>query len=236
MWYMSAAEQHPCCDEYLTPERGQGFFRAIFTSENEMNAAMIADTVERLARDIEVLRDEVSDVSGIQPARVPGNAGIVDILQGLRERLGSVEKTLAEIKEDVAITAHVDPTAKQAMRKLADFFQEVGGQFSIDSLEVILRQAVSNFCDPRAATAGQPMADNTLQGQYVLDVKGLSCPMPTLRTIKEIEKLASGEVLQVDGTDLSCRNGLPAWCERAGHIYLGEKEEVGYRSFFIRKR
>jgi tRNA 2-thiouridine synthesizing protein A len=135
----------------------------------------------------------------------------------------------------VAITAHVDPTAKQAMRKLADFFQEIGGQFSIDSLEVILRQAVSNFCDTGALTEGRDLVDASLEGQYVLDVKGLSCPMPTLRTIKEIEKLAPGEVLQVDGTDISCRKGLPAWCERAGHSYLGEKEEIGYRSFFIRK-
>jgi tRNA 2-thiouridine synthesizing protein A len=166
---------------------------------------------------------------------VPDDPGIAGILQGLRDRLSNVEKTLAEIREDVAITAHVDPTAKQAMRKLADFFQEVGGQFSIDSLEVILRQAVSNFCDTGAMTEGRQLVDTSLQGQYVLDVKGLSCPMPTLRTIKEIEKLAPGEVLQVDGTDVSCRKGLPAWCERAGHTYLGEKAEIGYRSFFIRK-
>ena len=200
-----------------------------------MNAAMIADTVERLARDIEVLRGEVSDAGEVQPARVPDDPGIAGILQGLRDRLSSVEKTLAEIREDVAITAHVDPTAKQAMRKLADFFQEVGGQFSIDSLEVILRQAVSNFCDAGVVNEERQLVEAGLQGQYVLDVKGLSCPMPTLRTIKEIEKLAPGEVLQVDGTDVSCRKGLPAWCERAGHSYLGEKEEVGYRSFFIRK-
>ncbi|RZW26777.1 MAG: sulfurtransferase TusA family protein, partial [Desulfobulbaceae bacterium] len=30
----------------------------------------------------------------------------------------------------------------------------------------------------------------------VLDAKGLSCPMPLLRTKKEIGKLKSGEVLQ----------------------------------------
>ena len=105
----------------------------------------------------------------------------------------------------MAITAHVDPTAKQAMRKLADFFQEVGGQFSIDSLEVILRQAVSNFCDSGAVTEEQQLVQTGLQGQYVLDVKGLSCPMPTLRSIKEIEELAPGEVLRVDSTDVSCR-------------------------------
>lgn len=69
----------------------------------------------------------------------------------------------------------------------------------------------------------------------VLDAKGLSCPMPLLRTKKEIGKLASGEVLQIDGTDPGSRNDIPGWCERAGHEYLGEKEESGYISFFIKK-
>lgn len=69
----------------------------------------------------------------------------------------------------------------------------------------------------------------------VLDAKGLSCPMPLLRTKKEIGKLTAGEVLQIDGTDPGSRNDIPGWCERAGHEYLGEKEETGYISFFIKK-
>ena len=69
----------------------------------------------------------------------------------------------------------------------------------------------------------------------VLDAKGLSCPMPLLRTKKEIGKLKSGEVLQVDGTDPGSRNDIPGWCDRAGHEYLGEKEESVYISFFNKK-
>jgi tRNA 2-thiouridine synthesizing protein A len=69
----------------------------------------------------------------------------------------------------------------------------------------------------------------------VLDAKGLSCPMPLLRTKKEIGKLASGQVLQVDGTDPGSRNDIPGWCERSGHEYLGEREDTGFISFFIKK-
>ncbi len=69
----------------------------------------------------------------------------------------------------------------------------------------------------------------------VLDAKGLSCPMPLLRTKKEIGKLGSGEVLQVDGTDPGSRNDIPGWCERSGHEYLGEKEGDGFISFYIKK-
>ncbi len=69
----------------------------------------------------------------------------------------------------------------------------------------------------------------------VLDAKGLSCPMPLLRTKKEIGKLNSNEILQVDGTDPGSRNDIPGWCERSGHEYLGEKEGSGFISFFIKK-
>ncbi|THB76631.1 MAG: sulfurtransferase TusA family protein [Desulfobulbaceae bacterium] len=77
--------------------------------------------------------------------------------------------------------------------------------------------------------------DPGVTADSVLDAKGLSCPMPLLRTKKEIGKLSGGQVLQVDGTDPGSRNDIPGWCERAGHEYLGEKEESGYISFFIKK-
>lgn len=71
---------------------------------------------------------------------------------------------------------------------------------------------------------------------HILDAKGLSCPMPLLRTKKEIEKLKSGEVLEVLGTDPGSRNDIPGWCSRAGHEYLGEKEDTGFFHFYIKKK
>ena len=69
----------------------------------------------------------------------------------------------------------------------------------------------------------------------ILDAKGLSCPMPLLRTKKEIGKIDAGQILQIDGTDPGSRNDIPGWCARAGHEYLGEKEESGFFSFYIKK-
>ena len=69
-----------------------------------------------------------------------------------------------------------------------------------------------------------------------LDARGLSCPMPLLRTKKEIEKINSSEVLEVLGTDPGSRNDIPGWCSRAGHEYLGEKEDTGYMRFYIKKK
>ena len=78
-------------------------------------------------------------------------------------------------------------------------------------------------------------APDGVTADAVLDARGLSCPMPLLRTKKEIGKIQSGQVLHVQGTDPGSRNDIPGWCERSGHDYLGEKEESGYISFFIKK-
>ncbi|GBE12660.1 sulfurtransferase TusA [bacterium BMS3Bbin14] len=69
----------------------------------------------------------------------------------------------------------------------------------------------------------------------VLDAKGLSCPMPLLRTKKEMSKLKSGEILQVMGTDPGSRNDIPGWCERSGHEFLGLKDEEGFTNYYIKK-
>ena len=68
-----------------------------------------------------------------------------------------------------------------------------------------------------------------------LGAKGLSCPMPLLRTKKEIGKINSGEILRVDGTDPGSRNDIPGWCERSGPEFIGLKDEDGFTSFYIKK-
>lgn len=78
-------------------------------------------------------------------------------------------------------------------------------------------------------------APDDIQADHTLDAKGLSCPMPLLRTKKEIGKISSGQVLEVMGTDPGSRNDLPGWCEKSGHEFLGEKEGDGFFSFFIKK-
>lgn len=80
-----------------------------------------------------------------------------------------------------------------------------------------------------------PIAPEGLEVAAVLDTKGLSCPMPLLRTKKEINKINSGEILHIMGTDPGSKNDLPGWCERSGHEFLGIKEESGYTSFFVKK-
>ena len=74
-----------------------------------------------------------------------------------------------------------------------------------------------------------------IQATAILDATGLSCPMPLYETKKELCKLTSGQILQVDVTDPGSRNDLIGWCERSGYTYLGENVRLESISFFIKK-
>lgn len=74
---------------------------------------------------------------------------------------------------------------------------------------------------------------DSIKPDMVLDARGLSCPMPLLKTKKTIGSMSSGQILEIQGTDPGSRNDLPAWCERSGHTFLGDKEDAGFFRFYI---
>lgn len=76
---------------------------------------------------------------------------------------------------------------------------------------------------------------DTIKPDKVLDAKELKCPLPLLKTKKVIEKMGTGQILEVLGTDPGSKIDLPGWCARAGHNYLGVKEERGLLRFYIKK-
>lgn len=77
------------------------------------------------------------------------------------------------------------------------------------------------------------MLDN-IKPDQTLDARGLSCPMPILKTKKAIEKMKSGEILEVLGTDPGTKNDMPSFAKKAGHEYLGHKEDQGFTRFYIK--
>lgn len=74
-----------------------------------------------------------------------------------------------------------------------------------------------------------------IKADHVLDSKGLACPMPVVKTRKEIDKLDSGKVLLVEATDPGSKADLKAWSERGGHQYLGVVEDGDVIKHYIRK-
>ncbi|QZX99154.1 sulfurtransferase TusA family protein [Halobaculum rubrum] len=58
-----------------------------------------------------------------------------------------------------------------------------------------------------------------------LDVKGLSCPMPIVKTKGAIDDLAPGEVLEVVATDPGSVSDIDGWASGTDGVRLLEQEE-----------
>lgn len=73
------------------------------------------------------------------------------------------------------------------------------------------------------------------KADQVLDAKGMSCPMPILKTKKLLKEMKPGQILEIQGTDPGTRNDLPAFTSRSGDEFLGEEQHEGYISFYLKK-
>jgi len=69
----------------------------------------------------------------------------------------------------------------------------------------------------------------------VLDVRGLSCPMPLLRAKVVLGEMASGEHLRVDTTDPHSVTGFETLCARTGHRLLHHEHAGGVHTFLLRR-
>ncbi|MGR9050433.1 sulfurtransferase TusA family protein [Halobacillus litoralis] len=74
-----------------------------------------------------------------------------------------------------------------------------------------------------------------MEANEVLDAKGLACPMPIVKTKKAIEKLETGEVLEVQATDKGAKSDIAAWVKSGGHELLKDTEENDVLKFWIKK-
>ena len=69
----------------------------------------------------------------------------------------------------------------------------------------------------------------------VLDAKGLSCPLPILKTKKAVEALTKDQVLKVESTDPGSKNDMASWAKRTGNEVLKVEEGSGTFTFYIKK-
>lgn len=78
------------------------------------------------------------------------------------------------------------------------------------------------------------MSEDTRDGTVTqtLDASGLACPMPIVRTRQAIDKIASGDLLEVISTDRGSLRDIPAWAESTGHTLL-EVDDAGDRFTFL---
>jgi tRNA 2-thiouridine synthesizing protein A len=77
------------------------------------------------------------------------------------------------------------------------------------------------------------MTSQTIQR---VDARGLSCPMPIVKTAQAIKNLASGELLEVLATDPGSVKDLAAWSRSTGHELVEQAIEGGVYRFLIRRK
>ncbi|HEX6922883.1 MAG TPA: sulfurtransferase TusA family protein [Bacillales bacterium] len=74
-----------------------------------------------------------------------------------------------------------------------------------------------------------------IKTNHVLDAKGLSCPMPIVKTKKEMSGMEPGQVIEVQATDKGSIANIQAWAKSTGEQYLGTVQEKDTLKHYLRK-
>jgi tRNA 2-thiouridine synthesizing protein A len=77
---------------------------------------------------------------------------------------------------------------------------------------------------------------STEQIAQIVDAKGLSCPMPIVKTAQAAKGLASGQLLEVLATDPGSSKDFAAWSKSTGNPLVEQSEEGGVFRFVLRKK
>ena len=75
----------------------------------------------------------------------------------------------------------------------------------------------------------------TLQVAQTIDARGLSCPMPIVKTAQATRSVASGTLLEVLATDPGSVKDFAAWSRTTGHELVEQTTEGGTFRFVIRR-
>ena len=75
-----------------------------------------------------------------------------------------------------------------------------------------------------------------LEIQAQVDARGLSCPMPIVRTATAIRPLPVGAIVEVLTTDPGSQKDFVAWSRATGHELLEQTTDGPVFRFLIRRR
>jgi len=75
-----------------------------------------------------------------------------------------------------------------------------------------------------------------MKAARTLDCTGLFCPMPIVKTKREIDTMQPGEVLEVLADDPGFEKDLPAWCRATGDIFLDMEKEGPVFKGYVKKK
>ncbi|MEE8343157.1 MAG: sulfurtransferase TusA family protein [Gammaproteobacteria bacterium] len=73
-------------------------------------------------------------------------------------------------------------------------------------------------------------------GKYLLDVKGYVCPHPQIYTKKALEKLKTGDILELIFDNPSSGESIATMCDNTGDEIIERKQEEGQFVWNIQKQ
>ena len=76
----------------------------------------------------------------------------------------------------------------------------------------------------------------TLEITTTVDARGLSCPMPIVRTAQTVKTLPSGVLVEVLATDPGSVKDFAAWCRSTGNELLEQSVDGPVYRFVIRRK
>ncbi len=76
----------------------------------------------------------------------------------------------------------------------------------------------------------------TLQTLQQVDARGLSCPMPIVKTAQAMKIVPSGVLVEVLATDPGSVKDFAAWSRTTGNELVEESVEDGVYRFVLRRK
>jgi tRNA 2-thiouridine synthesizing protein A len=69
-----------------------------------------------------------------------------------------------------------------------------------------------------------------------LNARGLSCPLPIVKTKKSLADMTTGQILKVIATDCGAVKDMQAFADQTGNTLVSSAEENGEYIFFMKKK
>ena len=69
-----------------------------------------------------------------------------------------------------------------------------------------------------------------------VDARGLSCPLPIVRTAQAVKTLPSGAVVELLATDAGSIKDVAAWCKATGNELIEQTSDGAVYRFVIRRK
>jgi tRNA 2-thiouridine synthesizing protein A len=70
----------------------------------------------------------------------------------------------------------------------------------------------------------------------MVDARGLSCPMPIVRTAQAVKGMPSGAFLELLATDVGSIKDVAAWCRTTGNELIEQTSDGALYRFVIRRK